>query len=608
MQYKKYNDYELVYMVRENELSKDLLYRKYQPLLRKISEEFYRQYKYYGCDYEDFLQEANIAFEKAIINFDDSKESLFYSFVDLCVKRRLISFSRNISNSKKNISAHYYIDINETIEKTHANEIEELRAGQESAKELFDRTTSAFMAAIDDKNEYTRGHSKRVAEYARRIAILSGKNDEECQEIYYSALVHDVGKLGLPDTVLEKGEEITEAEHELVKQKTVIGDQILSSITDFPYLRDAAHYSHERYDGTGYPEGLKGEEIPEAARIVAVASAYDTMTTANSKRDPMPDQVIREKFIRESGKKFDPRFAGMIIRMIDADSNFQIVSGNKPEKLLLKDEYFFDEYKKNITPGIVITHNVEQISFRTRPHEKKEGEFFETSLILFDSYDGRVHENAESVTTFRYMEYGEIWLSGNYVCTSARKMDVKITDKEPAEGEHVHLIRHDDQYTVTLGRYRDHLQMKIENDLKVMDIIVALPDNSRWAYVAFSGEHAHIDGLKVIKTGAWSGGPGCHGGCGVELYVKDGKLLKVEGDESHPFLNGRLCPRALALTQYAYHPNRLQYPLHRVGARGENKWGRISWDEALDEIEYNFNKIKKEDGPESMIFGQGTGQ
>ena len=114
--------------------------------------------------------------------------------------------------------------------------------------------------------------------------------------------------------------------------------------------------------------------------------------------------------------------------------------------------------------------------------------------------------------------------------------------------------------------------------------------------------------LKIVKTGAWSGGPGCHGGCGVELFLKDGRLLKVEGDESHPFLNGRLCPRALALTQYAYHPNRLQYPLRRVGARGEDKWARISWDEALDEIEYNFNKIKKEDGPESVIFGQGTGR
>lgn len=116
------------------------------------------------------------------------------------------------------------------------------------------------------------------------------------------------------------------------------------------------------------------------------------------------------------------------------------------------------------------------------------------------------------------------------------------------------------------------------------------------------------DGTKVVKTGAWSGGPGCHGGCGVELYIKDGKLLKVEGDENHPFLQGRLCPRALAMPQYTYHPNRLQYPLRRVGARGEGKWARISWDEALDEIEYKFKKIREEDGAESMVFGQGTGR
>lgn len=116
------------------------------------------------------------------------------------------------------------------------------------------------------------------------------------------------------------------------------------------------------------------------------------------------------------------------------------------------------------------------------------------------------------------------------------------------------------------------------------------------------------DGTKVVQTGAWSGGPGCHGGCGVELYIKDGKLMKVEGDESHPFLQGRLCPRALALTQYAYHPNRLQYPLRRMGARGEGKWARISWDEALDEVEYKMRKIKEEYGPEAMVFGQGTGR
>ena len=126
MKYKQYNDYELVYMVRENELSKDLLYKKYQPLLRKISDEFYRQYNCYGCDYHDFLQEANIAFEKAIINYDDSKDSLFYSFVDLCVRRRMITFCRNISNTKRNIASYYYIDISENPVPDYRNDISEL--------------------------------------------------------------------------------------------------------------------------------------------------------------------------------------------------------------------------------------------------------------------------------------------------------------------------------------------------------------------------------------------------------------------------------------------------------------------------------------------------
>jgi anaerobic selenocysteine-containing dehydrogenase len=116
------------------------------------------------------------------------------------------------------------------------------------------------------------------------------------------------------------------------------------------------------------------------------------------------------------------------------------------------------------------------------------------------------------------------------------------------------------------------------------------------------------DGVKVVKTGAWSGGPGCHGGCGVELHIKDGKLIKVEGDEDHPFLQGRLCPRALAMTQYVYHPDRLQYPLKRVGERGEGKWQRISWDEAFDICEHRMREIKDRYGPEAMVFGQGTGR
>lgn len=112
----------------------------------------------------------------------------------------------------------------------------------------------------------------------------------------------------------------------------------------------------------------------------------------------------------------------------------------------------------------------------------------------------------------------------------------------------------------------------------------------------------------VFKTTTWSPGPGCHGGCGVLAHVKDGKLLKIEGDPDHSMNQGRLCARALSMTQYIDHPDRLRYPVKRAGKRGENKWERISWEEAFDLIERKMKKIRKEYGPESMIFNVGTGR
>ena len=114
--------------------------------------------------------------------------------------------------------------------------------------------------------------------------------------------------------------------------------------------------------------------------------------------------------------------------------------------------------------------------------------------------------------------------------------------------------------------------------------------------------------MEVIKTNVWSAGPGCHGGCGVLVYIKDGRVVKVEGDPDHPWNQGRLCPRCLALVQYIYHPQRILYPLKRVGERGENKWQRISWEEAFDIIEKKFKEIAEKYGPESVLFCQGTGR
>jgi len=114
--------------------------------------------------------------------------------------------------------------------------------------------------------------------------------------------------------------------------------------------------------------------------------------------------------------------------------------------------------------------------------------------------------------------------------------------------------------------------------------------------------------VQIVRTTTWSAGPGCHGGCGVLAHVKDGKLVKLEGDPDHPWNQGRLCARALAMTQYVDHPMRLRRPLKRIGERGEGQWGEISWDEAFDLIEQRMKTIRQDFGPESVIFSMGTGR
>jgi anaerobic selenocysteine-containing dehydrogenase len=114
--------------------------------------------------------------------------------------------------------------------------------------------------------------------------------------------------------------------------------------------------------------------------------------------------------------------------------------------------------------------------------------------------------------------------------------------------------------------------------------------------------------VEVFRTVTWSAGPGCHGGCGQKLFVEDGKVIRVEGDEDNPWNQGRSCPKVLALTQYMYHPNRITTPLKRVGARGEGKFEPISWAEAFDTCEQRLKEIRDQYGAESVIFAQGTGR
>ncbi len=178
--------------------------------------------------------------------------------------------------------------------------------------------------AIDAKDTYTNGHSGRVAEYSKEIARRYGYDASRQEEIYMMGLLHDVGKIGVPDAVINKPGRLTEEEFEKIKTHPVMGARILKNIVEMPKLVTGARWHHERYDGRGYPDGLAGDGIPEEARIIAVADAYDAMTSNRSYRNIIPQEHVREEIVKGSGTQFDPRFAEIMLAMIDEDKEYKM--------------------------------------------------------------------------------------------------------------------------------------------------------------------------------------------------------------------------------------------------------------------------------------------
>ncbi len=205
---------------------------------------------------------------------------------------------------------------------------EELRESNRKIKKLSSQVMLTLANTIDAKDKYTRGHSVRVAFYAREMASRMGKDKEELDTIYNVGLLHDIGKIGIPDTIINKPGKLTEQEYEQIKEHPVIGAEILKNMTEIPAASVGAHWHHERYDGRGYPDGLKGEEIPEYARIVGVADAYDSMSSKRSYRDILPQEVVRSEIENGRGTQFAPDVADIMLTMIDEDKNYDMREKN----------------------------------------------------------------------------------------------------------------------------------------------------------------------------------------------------------------------------------------------------------------------------------------
>ena len=214
----------------------------------------------------------------------------------------------------------HIIDLNH-LQKDLSSEVEKKTQENEA---LFLHVVEALADAIDAKDTYTNGHSGRVAAYSREIARRFGYSAEKEKNIYMMGLLHDVGKIGIPDAIINKPASLTEAEYDVIKTHTVMGAKILNNVREMPALATGARRHHELYDGTGYPDHLHGEDIPQEARIIAVADAYDAMSSRRSYRSILPQSAIREEIRNGRGSQFDPAFADIMLAMIDEDPDYRM--------------------------------------------------------------------------------------------------------------------------------------------------------------------------------------------------------------------------------------------------------------------------------------------
>lgn len=214
------------------------------------------------------------------------------------------------------------------LQKNLQNEVEKQTRKAEEKKRQFQRLSIQVMqslaGAIDAKDKYTKGHSQRVAMYAREIAKRYGYDDEKQEDIYFAGMLHDIGKIGIPNEIINKTGKLTDEEYEIIKTHPVIGAEILSNISEIPNIAVGARWHHERYDGKGYPDGLKGKDIPELARIIGVADAYDAMTSKRSYRDVLSQEIVRAEIEKGIGTQFDPVFAKIMLEMIDEDKSYDM--------------------------------------------------------------------------------------------------------------------------------------------------------------------------------------------------------------------------------------------------------------------------------------------
>ena len=392
------------------------------------------------------------------------------------------------------------LDLNDTVAKANTREIDLLKEEQKKMRVMFEQTTRALATSIDAKDEYTHGHSMRVAEYAQKIAMVAGKEMNFCSEVYFAGLLHDVGKIGVPNSIINKNGKLTPEEFAEIKKHPVIGKQILSSISMSPYLSIAANSHHERYDGRGYPEGLKGEDIPEIARIIAVADAYDAMTSKRSYRDPIPQQKVREEIVKGMGYQFDPAFAKIMLHLIDLDTEYTMKEHNEIHELAGKNELECLEMRSAYSEGFLLSPYITIFKMKCRCQNGIPVKDSVYSFLLFDSLDGRIHYADGQDKEMLYTEYAEIHFDGSTEKKDSRKIKTIISPNGILASDWTQAFKEGVEFEGEIVRFHDHVLIKLNNKFQNITVTVALPDSSRYVYLCLTGMHCSFSNVEIFQT------------------------------------------------------------------------------------------------------------
>lgn len=248
---------------------------------------------------------------------------------------------------------------------------------------------------LDAKDEYTSGHSVRVAKCAETIARKLGWEESEISNLHNIALLHDIGKIGVPDAILNKPAKLSDAEFEIIKKHPVIGSDILKDIRMIKNVAEGALYHHERYDGSGYPYGLVGDEIPLCARIIGIADAFDAMTSNRIYRRKLALPKVKEEFEKGRGTQFDPQLTDLFLEMLEEhsdasdessifwDDDREVENNDLLNKVLT--EYTSDKQNEMVTDALTGLYSINYAEFKIG-RLIEDGHFGALLLIDMDNF------------------------------------------------------------------------------------------------------------------------------------------------------------------------------------------------------------------------------